>query len=636
MAAIIAGLGAQLSLDTTEFKKGIAETKNSLKEFKEALPEMLSIAAFAEMTREALNYANAVVETAKANEVATASVVELSKALVVNGGDAESTSQIYGKFSQNIERAVEGNDKLQISFNKVGVSLKDLASLSEQQLFEKTVSGLGRMTDAAERNGLAMQLLGKSMRGVDFVGLSHTIDENKGKFDSYARALEMAHELSLKLKESHENLMMVFTKAVIPSLSTLYEAYSKTSSAMQVFGSIVKWLAMSISSAFAMATAAIKDFLSTIKGVWDYLINITNLRFEKAGDAIKNMFKEWQENGEEYVNISKEILKANAEIDKPGKPQQQEQAHRTIIEGLSKQMLAAQQLSQIYEGQAKLRLKELKDKEDSLDLTKKEKEVQMAVSAAYIEQEKALAEIEKKISLVDKAHPQAGKLLGIYEEQKWAIISMMDKIRNETEKLVKDQQAKREEWMYGWNEAFNQFKENAMNAADAGRQSFNSIVSSMTSALENFVKTGKLNFGDLAKSIIADLIRIQMQLQISQLFSKMNFGNFLPMLTGAVPTGTSLATDIPLPGRADGGDLNMNQAAIVGERGPELFIPKTAGTVIPNNQIDGSVSNTTVNNYNINAIDTKSFEDRIFQSSRAVWAAGQYATKSLAVQTGRM
>ena len=34
MANIIAGLGAQLGLDTTEFKKGIAEAKNSLKELR--------------------------------------------------------------------------------------------------------------------------------------------------------------------------------------------------------------------------------------------------------------------------------------------------------------------------------------------------------------------------------------------------------------------------------------------------------------------------------------------------------------------------------------------------------------------------------------------------------------------------
>lgn len=37
-----------------------------------------------------------------------------------------------------------------------------------------------------------------------------------------------------------------------------------------------------------------------------------------------------------------------------------------------------------------------------------------------------------------------------------------------------------------------------------------------------------------------------------------------------------------LPLLASGGDLNMGQAAIVGERGPELFVPNVAGRIIPN------------------------------------------------------
>jgi hypothetical protein len=41
---------------------------------------------------------------------------------------------------------------------------------------------------------------------------------------------------------------------------------------------------------------------------------------------------------------------------------------------------------------------------------------------------------------------------------------------------------------------------------------------------------------------------------------------------------------------------------------------------------------TTVNNYNIQAIDVKSFEDRILGSSKAVWAANAYANKSLSVR----
>jgi hypothetical protein len=42
-----------------------------------------------------------------------------------------------------------------------------------------------------------------------------------------------------------------------------------------------------------------------------------------------------------------------------------------------------------------------------------------------------------------------------------------------------------------------------------------------------------------------------------------------------------------------------------------------------------------VNNYYIDAIDTKSFEDRILGSSNTVWAANQYANKTLAVGRGR-
>jgi len=74
---------------------------------------------------------------------------------------------------------------------------------------------------------------------------------------------------------------------------------------------------------------------------------------------------------------------------------------------------------------------------------------------------------------------------------------------------------------------------------------------------------------------------------------------------------------------------NAGEAYVVGERGAELFVPGRSGTVIPNNNLGdfGGVTNIT-NNY-IDAIDTKSFEDRIYGSSRAVWAANQYANKGL-------
>lgn len=161
-------------------------------------------------------------------------------------------------------------------------------------------------------------------------------------------------------------------------------------------------------------------------------------------------------------------------------------------------------------------------------------------------------------------------------------------------------------------------------------QVFDSVWGNMSSAIDNFVKTGKLSFKSLARSIIQDLIAIQMKAQAVAMLN-MAFRFF----TGGAPTPYQPAAVLGMPGYADGGIPAVNKPSIVGENGPEIFIPKTAGTIVPNNKMGemGGVTNVT-NNY-INAIDTKSFEERLLGSSNAIWAANQYANKSLAVNRGR-
>ena len=48
-----------------------------------------------------------------------------------------------------------------------------------------------------------------------------------------------------------------------------------------------------------------------------------------------------------------------------------------------------------------------------------------------------------------------------------------------------------------------------------------------------------------------------------------------------------------LPRFADGGSISGGKPAIVGERGPELFMPGRSGSIIPNNALGGA--NITVN-----------------------------------------
>ena len=168
---------------------------------------------------------------------------------------------------------------------------------------------------------------------------------------------------------------------------------------------------------------------------------------------------------------------------------------------------------------------------------------------------------------------------------------------------------------------------------------WDSVASNMTSALDNFVKTGKLNFKDFARSVIQDLIAIQLKAQATSLlrmaigaFGSMSFGTgagYGSQDFGGFLDSTSIAT------RAEGGPLDSGQLSMVGERGPELFVPRSAGTIVPNNALAGMGSTTNVTNNYISAIDVKSFEERLYGSSKAIWAANAYAAKGLATSSGR-
>ena len=183
-------------------------------------------------------------------------------------------------------------------------------------------------------------------------------------------------------------------------------------------------------------------------------------------------------------------------------------------------------------------------------------------------------------------------------------------------------------------EAIEKFNIELRDTMKKTQEVFDSVWGNMGSAIDRFVKTGKLSMKDFARSVIQDLIAIQMKaaaLSFLRMF-------FAPAMGPSIDGGGALPSSFNqylVPGRASGGPVSGNSPYIVGEQGPELFMPSGSGTIIPNGATSqmGGVTNVT-NNY-INAIDTKSFEDRLLGSSNAIWAANQYANKSLAVNRGR-
>lgn len=191
---------------------------------------------------------------------------------------------------------------------------------------------------------------------------------------------------------------------------------------------------------------------------------------------------------------------------------------------------------------------------------------------------------------------------------------------------IEQERARQQSFSEGWKAAFKEFSEDAENYARVGGESFNAIVSNMNSAIDTFVRTGKFSFKDFAKSIIQDLIAIQLKMQAMQLF-KMGLSFFG---LGSTTPGASV------PGAADGGFIN--QPTLVGENGAELFVPnRQGGTIIPNQQLSsvmGSQPQVVYNApvvQNLSAIDTQSAVQFLTQNKQTIYAANQSAARSMPV-----
>jgi phage-related minor tail protein len=150
-------------------------------------------------------------------------------------------------------------------------------------------------------------------------------------------------------------------------------------------------------------------------------------------------------------------------------------------------------------------------------------------------------------------------------------------------------------------------------------------------SIVKFAQTGKISFSDMANSIIADIIRIGVRQSMTGLFGMSGLGGIFSNIFGPAPVvGYGGAGDVMGASlRAEGGPVSPGQPYIVGERGPELFLPRSAGTIIPNDQMGGAGSiGGTVVNYNISAVDAASFKQLVARDPQFIYNVTEAGRRS--------
>ena len=119
---------------------------------------------------------------------------------------------------------------------------------------------------------------------------------------------------------------------------------------------------------------------------------------------------------------------------------------------------------------------------------------------------------------------------------------------------------------------------------DAVTRSFRSMESTIARA----VLSGKTSIGQLVDSILADFDRVA----TSQFIIK--------PVEGVI--GSLISSLLPISGaRASGGPVDAGNAYLVGEQGPELFMPSSSGAIAPNAAMRPSIT------LNVQARDAQSF-----------------------------
>ena len=168
--------------------------------------------------------------------------------------------------------------------------------------------------------------------------------------------------------------------------------------------------------------------------------------------------------------------------------------------------------------------------------------------------------------------------------------------------------------------------------ADKIEDAFKSMSGSIASTFTDVIfglKDGFTALQDIALSVLRTIIQTMIQTFVQQQMAKMSFSALGGLGMGALGgIGILGGIGMLLGGMfANGGNVASGRKPIVvGERGPELFLPGRAGEVISNEELNTTrgEGDLTVN-FNLNAIDTQAGTEFLLENKRVITSVVQDA-----------
>jgi lambda family phage tail tape measure protein len=639
MAQNIARLGVVLGIDTAQFTKGLGQATLQMAKFVEGLKPAIGIgsAAMTGLIAKTIAYADKVTDLADANDMAISSVMGLSSALSTSGGRAENAGKMLSTLSTSIDKITQGVEGAEKPFQRLGISIQEIASSSTEQLLKRVAESLAKVEDATTRNALAREIFSKAGMNISWDQFSQALEEQSVKFKESEAGIRAMAESADMLSVIWGDLMASIAKGVGTNIKEAIQYFSQFKEVIETVGTVFRY----VFETMVVLASEVIFVIQQVGGAIATLANMSLTNMKKNGQLWEDYANKAKIARYELDEFQKEILKSPEFKKASSGKEGQDQINRQIqLNDKQKEMLrVAGLISQEYERQQSFQLAQMAIRNSMEGMTENERKVQEAINQVLSATSQKLDEIAKKRE--DAAGRGANaQVLAEYDKQIEKVKQMqqtyVDGARIVTQATIDTQRT----FEYGWNKAFNQYAEDAYNYGRLAEDMFKSFTGNMTSAIDEFVETGKFSFSNFAESIIKDLIKIQLRMSAMQMFSSMGgglggiFGGLFGGGASAGATGSFVSPTYGGVGMAADGGM-ISGPTVVGENGPELFIPQRSGTVIPNQQLSSMNNQQPTIVYNgpyinqMSAIDTQSATQFLAQNKNAVWSANQSASRGM-------
>jgi uncharacterized phage infection (PIP) family protein YhgE len=559
----------------------------------------------------------------------TESLSGLKYAADLNDASFESLQTGLKKLSVNINEVLNGGKPMTDLFNQIGVSVRDANGKIKgtDEVFGEIANVFQSLPDGAQKTALAMQLLGKS--GADLIPLlnggASGISELTAEAQQFglvidsdvAKAADDFNDNIARLQASTRGLTLSLGQQLLPALSEITEVMAQATKEGGILYGLFVGLGGVATYAFGL------DAASQAK---DELVEI-NREITKIQGALSTGQKSTTTNGivnlstkeiDDYINKLKELGIKKAQLEgtvnptrgkvKPPVPDEKElspiassgkskidqdiEAAKRFVENLQKQKdtfgLAKSAVIEYDAAQLKLNATQRVTVAQMVEQLKATEQLAIETEA-WNEQiklnnkfeEEQLSQLEDS-SAAEEARQESLRTMA-YELKKTldptiALAEEQDRLNQIlAEGLIDDA-----EYTAGLQLAQDKLTELANKGNDDikdlqravegfGRDAGNAFV--------DFAFEGKSSVGDLVTSVLKDLARLSIQRKILDPI----IGGFDGALTGDSTGGSGFFASLFGGFFADGGRPPMGKVSVVGERGPELFVPDSSGTIIPNN-----------------------------------------------------